>query len=104
MGLEEEAKELALRYVGNLDTAFSTLEVRAAGPVRQEDLSYVLDLANRYREDARRFLEAGRPLTSIAASSYAEGLLDALRFLGLVEFRWPGEREVRNPGGSPRPT
>ena len=90
-----EAEELARKYVANLDHAFKTLELRAGGPlsaVREEDISYTLDLARRYHEDARRFLQEGRPLTSIAASSYAEGLLDALRFLGLVSLKWPGER------------
>ena len=92
MGLEGEARRLAEKYVANLDVAFSTLKLaREAGGVRKEDLDYVLDMAKRYHEDARGFLRAGRPLTSIAASSYAEGLLDALRFLGLVEFKWPGQ-------------
>ena len=91
MGLEEEARRLAEKYVVNLEVAFSTLKVaQGAGHVKQEDLDYVLDMARRYHEDAKGFLRTGRPLTSIAASSYAEGLLDALRFLGLLEFKWPG--------------
>jgi len=87
-----EAEELARRYVANLDFAFKTLEEKRAGPVltvREEDIAYTLDLARRYHEDARRFLHEGRALTSIAAASYAEGLLDALRFLGLASFEWP---------------
>jgi len=91
VGLEEEARRLAEKYVANLEVAFSTLKVaQGARHVKQEDLDYVLDMARRYHEDAKGFLRTGRPLTSIAASSYAEGLLDALRFLGLVEFKWPG--------------
>ena len=87
-----DAEELAKKYVANLDFAFKTLEVKSDRPsltVRHEDLSYTLDLAKRYHEDAKRFLEGGRLLTSIAASSYAEGLLDALRFLGLISLSWP---------------
>ena len=57
--------------------------------IEEASLRHVLDLAERYHEDAGRFLEAGRHLTSIAAASYAEGLLDALRMLGLVDFEWP---------------
>jgi len=83
-------EELARKYVANLDAAFSTLEVRGAPhEIGEGEVAYVIDLARRYHEDARRFLEEGRPLTSIAASSYAEGLLDALRFLGIVDFKWP---------------
>ena len=87
--IEGEAREKAEKYVANLDFAFSTLEVHGPGPVGPEALNHVLDLAKRYHEDARRFLEAGKPLTSVAAASYAEGLIDALRLLGLVDFRWP---------------
>ena len=91
----DEAEKLAKKYVANLNFAFSTLEEKSGQEiwsVRNEDLSYVLDLAMRYHEDAKRFLQEKRFLTSIAASSYAEGLLDALRFLGLISLRWPDER------------
>lgn len=90
--LEREAEELAKRYVCNLDYAFSTLKIREGHEVREVEesrLRHVLDLAERYHEDAERFLEAGKHLTSIAAASYAEGLIDALRLLGLVNFEWP---------------
>ncbi|RLG10037.1 MAG: diphthine synthase, partial [Thaumarchaeota archaeon] len=40
-------------------------------------------------EDSRRFLSEGRLADSLAAISYAEGLLDSLRIMGLAEFSWP---------------
>lgn len=48
-----------------------------------------LRLVRGYVSDARFYLEKGDCETSIACSSYAEGLLDALRFLGRVTFEWP---------------
>jgi len=86
----EGAEELSEKYIGNLDFAFSTLSTREGSrAIGEREVEHVIDLARRYKEDAERFLEAGKHITSIAAASYAEGLLDALRLLGLVEFSWP---------------
>jgi len=41
----------------------------------------------RYLEDAEHYAEERRA-TALASVSYAEGILDALRLLGLVEFEW----------------
>ena len=83
------AEDLADKYVSNLEFAFSTLSIKDKKAVGQEELEYVLDMARRYKEDAESFSERGEYITSIAAASYAEGLLDALRLLGLVDFAWP---------------
>lgn len=52
----------------------------------------VLNLAKLYRDDARYYLSAGDLPTALACISYAEGLLDALRIMGLVNISWSRER------------
>jgi len=47
---------------------------------------YVLDLARGYVRDAKHYAEKRKPVTSLACIAYAEGLLDAMKFLELVEF------------------
>jgi FAD synthetase len=37
-------------------------------------------------KDARHYAEKGKSVTSLACIAYAEGLLDTLRFLELVDF------------------
>jgi hypothetical protein len=36
-------------------------------------------------KDARFYLDNGKPTTSLASIAYAEGLLDALKFLNLTK-------------------
>ena len=48
----------------------------------------LIELAKRYVDDARYYLEKGDVFTALADIAYAEGLIDALRWLGLVEFEW----------------
>lgn len=41
-----------------------------------------------YTQDARRFLNEGKKELAVLSIGYAEGLLDSLRFSGLLEFEW----------------
>ncbi|HZW55224.1 MAG TPA: diphthine synthase [Nitrososphaerales archaeon] len=41
-----------------------------------------------YTRDAVRFLNEGREELAVLSIGYAEGLLDSLRFAGLLEFEW----------------
>ncbi|RLI07698.1 diphthine synthase [Candidatus Bathyarchaeota archaeon] len=53
-----------------------------------EEARRILDYAARYLSDAEYYAGEGRWPTALAAISYCEGLLDALRLLGLAEFEW----------------
>lgn len=41
-----------------------------------------------YTQDAIRFLNEGRDELAVLSMGYAEGLLDSLRFAGILEFEW----------------
>ncbi|MCD6368829.1 MAG: cytidylyltransferase family protein [Thermoproteales archaeon] len=62
---------------------------RVGGLELPSKVKEVIDLANAYVNDARYYLEKGDVFTSLACVAYAEGLLDSLRFQGLVDFKWP---------------
>lgn len=85
-----EAVERARRYVENLRVALIGLE----GEV-PEQAARVIEQARSYLSDAEFYLEKGDSVTSIACSSYAEGLLDALNLLNVTRIEWPRK---------PRPT
>jgi diphthine synthase len=72
-------------YVSKLREVLRRLEVTADG----ERARKVVELAESYVEDAEEFLRSGRTEDALVASSYAEGLLDGLRLIGLVRFEWP---------------
>ncbi|MCS7107103.1 MAG: cytidylyltransferase family protein [Acidilobaceae archaeon] len=73
----------AARYIENVERALESLRVRGEreGPL--------LDAVRRYLSDGKHYLNAGDEVTALAIASYAEGLLDALRYLGLAEVEWP---------------
>ncbi|MEM3907376.1 MAG: diphthine synthase [Nitrososphaerota archaeon] len=62
------------------------------GKIRKEPIDLeaqeVVELASTYVYDSQSFLLSGRTEDSLIAISYAEGLLDCLRMLGKVSFKW----------------
>jgi diphthine synthase len=77
------------KYIANVESALGGLELLD----RSSEVRAVLDLVERYLDDSRKFLSGGRGFESLAAVSYAEGLLDCLRLLGEVKFSWGLRRD-----------
>ena len=76
------------KYTTGCRKAINELETR--DPVKGitlDEVKALIEHAERYLNDADHY--AGeRKATALASVSYAEGILDALRLLGLVEFEW----------------
>jgi len=79
-----ETELLVERYMKSCRRVMEKLE---SSPLREE-AQRILDYASRYLSDAEYYANEGRWPTALAAVSYCEGLLDALRLLGLAEFEW----------------
>lgn len=98
-----QAEERARRYIENLRSALAELEGMNLGQAAR-----VIEQVRSYLADAEFYLERGDVITSIACSSYAEGLLDALNLLGITKIEWPrrlrptvivgGAFEILHPG------
>jgi FAD synthetase len=83
------AEELAVKYIQKAERALTELKI-INDKVRPDTdkVKAVVDEAKRYLEDAKYYVANGRFETSLASVAYCEGLLDALRMLGYVEFSW----------------
>ena len=87
-------KKLLSKYMQNTEQVFAEMHFsQDVVYVDSEKTREIVDEAKRYLEDAeyncgRRQFETG--LVSVA---YSEGLLDALRLLGLVKFQWPTKKD-----------
>jgi len=57
----------------------------ADSTVKAASIKIVSDALQRYLNDARYYLENEKPSTSLVSIAYAEGLLDALAYLGLAK-------------------
>jgi len=88
--LEETLTFRIRTYLGMVTKALEQLSVNSLRP-RSETLE-VLNLAKLYRDDAEYYLNVGDLPTALACISYAEGLLDALKIMGLVNITWRRER------------
>jgi FAD synthetase len=83
----EDAQERASKYLDTTTESLKRLKPNEL-PVRvsQEKFNLVLELAQGYVKDAGHYLTKKRPVTSLACVAYAEGLLDALKFLELADL------------------
>jgi FAD synthetase len=82
-------KELTSKYIEKTERALQELKtVQCLASPDAERVKDVVEEAKRYLEDAKYYLDRKRFDTSLASVAYCEGLLDALRMLGFVEFSW----------------
>jgi hypothetical protein len=83
--ISEDPKERAERYIANLSNTLDKITMNDEDSiVLATNVSRVADAVQRYMDDAQHYLNESRPATSLASIAYAEGLLDALTFLGLA--------------------
>ena len=83
------SEELAAKYIQKAERALTELKViDNEGRPDTGKVKTVVDEAKRYLEDAKYYSANERFETSLASVAYCEGLLDALRMLGYVEFSW----------------
>jgi FAD synthetase len=59
----------------------------------KDEVDAVLCWATDYLHDAKYYKSNGKFETSLTSVAYCEGLLDALRLIGAVEFEWPTKKE-----------
>ncbi len=84
----EDPADRATKYINALAKAVKELSpLNEDATVKATNLARVTDAIRRYREDAEFYLKAGKPVTSLASIAYAEGLLDALKFLQLAKMK-----------------
>jgi FAD synthetase len=83
--LREDAKERSAKYSATTEEALKRLRrKKSPATVEKEQVDKVLELVTGYVNDSRHYRE-NKPITSLACIAYAEGLLDALKFLGIVD-------------------
>ena len=81
---------LASRYISSAVQVLAALErVNEPSAVNAKSVDAVLECVSDYLEDAKYYKAQRRFETSLTSVAYSEGLLDALRLLGLVKFEWP---------------
>jgi FAD synthetase len=83
-------EKLATKYILVAEKVLNKL-TRNPMPIdlNEEKITVVLCWATDYLEDAKYYKAQGKLETSLTSVAYCEGILDALRLIGAVEFEWP---------------
>lgn len=82
-------EELVSKYIRNTERVFKEMRITQGSVLIDEDkIRTVIETAKRYLEDAKYYQDEKKVETGLASVAYSEGLLDALRLLGAVEFSW----------------
>jgi FAD synthetase len=87
---------LTVKYISMAEKVFSEL-TRTQAPISltEEMVAYVLRYAIDYLEDAKYYKAQDRLETSLTSIAYCEGLLDALRLIGAVNFEWSSNQKEK---------
>jgi FAD synthetase len=87
-------KELASKYIQNSEKVMAEIKMaQDIVVIDEEKIKGIIENAKHYLNDAKYYQERNKLETSLASVAYCEGLLDALRLLGVVEFTWPSRKE-----------
>jgi len=79
-----DEKQRVQAYIENVEQALQQLASKGL----EKPYVKLIELARLYVNDARYYLENGDVFTALACVAYAEGLIDALRWLAIVSFEW----------------
>ncbi|MEM3926114.1 MAG: DUF357 domain-containing protein [Desulfurococcaceae archaeon] len=71
-------------YIENVKQLVSEMDEK---PI-DKDVKPLIELVKSYLSDAIYYLEKGDSFTSLACIAYAEGIIDALRYMGYIKAEW----------------
>ena len=82
-------ERLVSKYINGAERVIQEIgEIPKDVILKKDEINTIFDWAKRYFKDAKHYQEKGKLETSLTSIAYCEGLLDALRLLGAVEFSW----------------
>jgi FAD synthetase len=87
-------KTLAAKYIRSTEQVFTKIKItqNKSTSMNKERIMEVIETAKHYFADAKYYEEKNKFETSLVSIVYCEGLLDALKLLGAVEFSWPPKK------------
>ena len=81
---------LSSKYIASAEKVLKEMKrVKGVITVDEEGICRILGYVTNYLADAKYYKAQGNFETSLTSIAYCEGLLEALKLLGAVEFEWP---------------
>jgi len=77
------------KYISSAEKVLSQIQPTKPEKTIGAQAQNVIEQAKSYLSDAKYYRDHGKLETSLASIVYCEGLLDALKLLGVAQFEWP---------------
>lgn len=85
---------LTSKYIASAEKVLNDMKPTANSViVTAANVNNTVEYLQAYLADAKYYKAQKMFETSLTSIAYCEGLLDALRLLGLVKFEWPTQQE-----------
>jgi len=86
--MPSQIDDLISKYVSSCERVMDELKVQGLPKmIHSKEVEDLINNARRYLDDALYFSSVKKP-AALVSISYLEGILDALKLLGLVDFEW----------------
>jgi hypothetical protein len=84
-------EDLVTKYINNTGQVFKKIKIPEAEEIKldRERIQEIIEYARNYFEDSIYHRDQKKFEVALTSVAYCEGLLDALRLLGVAEFQWP---------------
>ncbi len=83
--VDESIVSRLLKYILSVERILNDIRQEE---IRDDRIKELVKLSRMYLDDARYYFTKGDYFTSLSCIAYAEGLLDSLRILGFLDFKW----------------
>jgi hypothetical protein len=83
-------EKLTSRYIASAEVVLREIQLtKDIVTLTKENVACILDYVTNYLKDAKYYKDQKMFETSLTSVAYCEGLLDALKLMGAVKFKWP---------------
>jgi diphthine synthase len=86
--ISKTSTRMVTKYAEKTLNALQRAKKAATSNDQKINFADIFENVECYTSDAQRFLNEGKEELAVLSIGYAEGLLDSLRFGGLLEFEW----------------
>ena len=87
--------KLVSKYIISAEKVLKEMKINDEINITNDNINDIIKYIKDYLKDAKYYRDQKKFETSLTSIAYCEGLLDALKLMGLVNFDWPNNQEKR---------
>ena len=82
------SEKIINKYISSTERVIKEIQRKDEVNITNEDVDNIISYAKNYLKDAKYYRDQKKLSISLTSVAYCEGLLDALRLIGVVKFEW----------------